>query len=413
MRRRALKVWVESHAVALASPLSGGADTSALSILDEPLEGADLVFLGEANHFVHEKSDFRLLFSRYLISRGWKTFAEELGWSDGQRIERYLASGDERILDGLSLFGCRDGLRADRDDKPTGILARSFDTYPHDPMRIDHGRFYRGLARAGRGLSYFGFDIDALPGAGYGDIERMLAPFGGERVVDGFLARLERVPGESAAEEADRLRRLVGETDPLAEVASGRLAAEVCAAIAALADSLDYVDKTYPATSYEALRPGMAFREGCMKRRFADLRRLSGGNPTLVMSHALHLAKDDRLIAAASGVGPGGGLASSIGHHLTQELGLKVVSIWMLYSGGEDSQPLPDLPRKAKYARDTLNAQLAGLKTPMLFRVADLPSELAQRPIGVGHMYNAVARTALAGQVDVILVLPTVSPLRS
>ena len=65
--------WAQAAGVGLASPLDGATtDLGPLSILDEAVSGADLVFLGELNHFVHEKSDFRLLFARYLLSRGFK-----------------------------------------------------------------------------------------------------------------------------------------------------------------------------------------------------------------------------------------------------------------------------------------------------------------------------------------------------
>jgi len=156
----------------------------------------------------------------------------------------------------------------------------------------------------------------------------------------------------------------------------------------------------------------MAFRESCVKRRFADLRGLLGGARTIALSHVLHLAKDDRLIAGAGGVGRGAGLVSSLGHHLTQDLGLKSVAIWMIYGAGEDSQPFPGLPRRTHYPNDTLNTQLAGLTTPILFRVADLPGELSHQSVSIGHIYDAVFRTSLDSEVDAIIYFPSVSPMR-
>jgi len=32
------------------------------------------------NHFVHEKTDFRLLFTRALLAAGWRDLFEEIGW---------------------------------------------------------------------------------------------------------------------------------------------------------------------------------------------------------------------------------------------------------------------------------------------------------------------------------------------
>jgi hypothetical protein len=170
---------------------------------------------------------------------------------------------------------------------------------------------------------------------------------------------------------------------------------------------------TYPAKTYEATAPGMAFREDCLKRRFDNHRRLTGGAPSVVMAHALHLAKDDRLLGKTVGVGPGGGFACSIGHHLVQERRLKAVSIWLVHGAGEDSQPLPDLPRRFAYPKDTLNARLAGLETPVLFPIGGAPGGLFDRPIGVGGLYNGVQPTILKGQVDAVLYLPRATPMRA
>ncbi len=46
---------------------------------------ADVVVLGEMNHFVNEKSDFRLALASPLVERGYDVWGEELGWSDGTR----------------------------------------------------------------------------------------------------------------------------------------------------------------------------------------------------------------------------------------------------------------------------------------------------------------------------------------
>jgi erythromycin esterase-like protein len=281
-------------------------------------------------------------------------------------------------------------------------------------MKAEQERFYRGLrhAAAGRPLAYYGFDIDALPGGGYKDIAESLAPFATLPKVRAFQASLAPVAGESAAREAIRLAALA----PVAAALDsdiGDASREVEIAVRAMAESLTYVEGTYPAQTYDALAPGMAFREGCMKRRFADLLQLTNAARTVVMGHALHLAKDDRLLGKAVGLGPGGGIECSIGHHLLKILGLKAMSIWMIQGGGEDSQPFADLPRRFNYPSTTLNTMLRDSQTPVLFRIADAPPGLFNKPIGIGHMYNNVQATVLAGQVDAILYLPKVSPIRA
>uniref|UniRef100_UPI0025FA17A0 hypothetical protein n=1 Tax=uncultured Phenylobacterium sp. TaxID=349273 RepID=UPI0025FA17A0 len=110
--------------------------------------------------------------------------------------------------------------------------------------------------------------------------------------------------------------------------------------------------------------------------------------------------------------GPGGGCTPSVGHFLSTEQGLRVFSLWMIWGGGEDSQPFPDLPRRFAYGRDTLNAALGAFRHPVIFPVAGAPAGLFDRPWSVAHMYNATTEVRLEGQVDAVLYLPTVGPMQ-
>ncbi len=367
-----------------ARPMPPGAP-DALASLD--LGNADAVFLGELNHFIHEKSDFRALFARALIPRGYDAFAEELGWSDGMRLDRYFHARDEAVFDRIALFGYRGDIRTDRDDGPPPVFRASSETYPSALMRAEQTRFYRAITPR----AFFGIDIAADSGGAYDDLDQLTAND------PTFRAAIARRSGEPIAQEIARLSALASPSD-----------AQTRATLEALIDYLRYVALLAGTRTYEETRPAMAFREDAMKRRFATVRALAGGKLVL-MAHGLHLAKNDALFAAVPGVGPGGGQASSLGHHITQELGLKTFSIWMLYGAGEDSQPLPDLPRTARYPADTLNARLARrFNEPMLISTEGAPDDF----VGVGHLYNTVARTQLRGQVDALYFVPIVSPMR-
>jgi erythromycin esterase-like protein len=389
--------FIETRAIHLPHDLSQ-ADPALLAPLVERVGDSDVVALGELNHFVHEKTDFRLLLTRFLLAQGWRDIFEEIGWSDGHRIDRYLQNGDETALR-LPSFDDLSHLRSDRNDRPGGIL--KVDDYPVAEFVAEQKRFYRGLRATGLPVRHAGIDIDAIPGGAYDDIAASL-PAQDPRTAP-FLQALQRVPGESPRDESARLRAIAIPADWPPHIA---------AAHDALAGSLDYIAMTYTAQTYEAVRPGMAFREGEMKRRYTTAERLLGSQRQIVLGHALHLAKNDDLIASA-GVGPGGNKVPSLGHWLAQERRRKVFAIWMLYGAGEDCQPLASLPRKAKFPRSTLNAQLARLTdTPLLFFPADA-LELFARPVGIGHMYNAVFETPLAAQADAVLFLPRVTPLRA
>ena len=382
-------------------------------MFDKYVSEADVVVLGELNHFVHEKADFRQFFSRYLLSRGLRTFAEELGWSDGVRVEQFL-HGEEQALSRLPSFGYTGHLREDRDDRPTGVLRASFDAYPTSLFVDEQSRFYRTLRGATKDdrLNYFGFDIDGLPGGTYEDIEEMLSGCRQSPAISNFLSSLTRVHGESLHEEAERLVLARALLENSVGDADARTVALVQASLDALIDSLRYVAETYGARTYEALRPGMALREDAMKRRFENIGTVSGaGSKIAVMGHAFHLVKDDRkLTSGPGGVGPGGGLTCSLGHHLAHVKRKRVFSVWFVYGAGEDSQPFPDLPREAHYPSSSINAVLASFGRPLILPTDD-PS--LRQPVILGHMYNALVELPLADQADAIFFLPRVTALRS
>jgi erythromycin esterase-like protein len=399
-----LERFIEARAIVLPEPFNG--ETCALEPLEplrRRLRSAGLVMLGETNHFIHEKSDFRLLLSRVLMSEGWSCFLEELGHSDGIRVNRFLQSGDERELEHLPSFGYTAHLRSDRDDRPGGILKS--ESYPTEAFLWEQKRFYSGLRsevlRKGGEVHLAGIDIDGLPGGSYEDIADLIPAMATK--LHPFLQALRRVPNESAGDEANRLRtalRLLPEDWPH----------EIADSVRALSESLEYIAMTYCAQSYDAVRPGMAFRESAMKRRFQAAKANFAEARLVLMAHALHLAKNDAAIKAG-GVGPGGGQTSSLGHWLTQEGKEVAFSVWMLYGAGEDSQPLANLPRQANFPTHSLNAMLARQGKGLLFFPADAP-ELFRPPCVVGHMYNALFETSLLEQTDAVVFLPKVTPLR-
>lgn len=355
---------------------------------------AEVLVLGEFNHFVHEKGDFRIAMAREAQRLGFTTWAEELGWSDGRRLARYFGSRDETAFDRLSLFGWRGEARPDRDDRPTGIFRASWETYPFDLMRAEQARFYRALEPG----AFHGLDVAAGHDGGYADLLARLEATGAPAA---WTRALARQPGETLQAEAARLSVLLDE----APASLDRLAR---ADLSALIDGLTYTALVKDAATYAETAPAMAFREDAMKWRLADIRTLSPGRLVL-MGHALHLVRDDAAIAAPGIVGPGGARTPSLGHHVGQELGLPMFITWMIYGGGGDSQPLPDLPRKADFGPDTLNARLAArFDRPVLLDARSAPDA----PVRIAHMYNTVIETALPGAVDALWFVPGVTPLR-
>ncbi len=146
--------------------------------------GKRFAYIGESDHFIHEKYAYRLAILNYLAARGFTHVGEEDRRTDGMRIERYIETGDESQLERVSIYGYSGAARSDRDDTPTGILRGSFgDAYPTALFAAEQKRFAHGLrkisqrleaADSGSRLHFLGFDIDPLPGGGYEDLAEIL-----------------------------------------------------------------------------------------------------------------------------------------------------------------------------------------------------------------------------------------------
>src|SRR5690348_14286483 len=197
--------WARARAVSLA-PLDGWkTDPEKLASLDRALTGKRIVFVGEQDHYVHEKYHYRTLVARYLFARGWRWFGEEMGFADGLEVARYVESGHERYLERVTMYGDRSCVRGDRDDSPSGILKPNPSSpFPEREFKAEQVRLARALRQlnatretGSAALRFFGFDCDPLPGGGYRDIEGVLRPFDSDSIVREVVGRVALVARES------------------------------------------------------------------------------------------------------------------------------------------------------------------------------------------------------------------------
>ena len=299
-----------------------------LSVLDERAARARVAFIVEMDHFVKEKYDVRLLCIRYLASRGWTIFGEELDWRAGERYERYLRTGDESLLDPI-------------DDPPwytSGVLADASARHPKAAHDAEQRAFLRAVRREVPQARWFGFDI------GYGDPEYI---------------------------------RMANETE-----------------------------------TFEALLPVMAHRERLIHERVARVLREDPDAKVALMAGSTHLLKDDDTCDAPGATGPGGDTEPSIGHFVTHELvdgPDDVLSIWMLHGRGRTANPWLPPPGDLRAAPGTVDAELARDHAEPVVVVVD-PDDRARRT--VTQMHNLVMTCALGEQVDALVFLPEVTPLR-
>ena len=278
-----------------------------LSVLDDPAEAADVAFLVEMEHFVHEKYEFRLMCVRYLADHGFTHFGEEIQPAWGRRTDAYLRTGDETLLD-------------IPDEAPwytSGVLTQATEV---PELRNEHARFARQAPK----VRWFGFDIGA--------------------------------------------------------------------------EDTDYLELANEANTYDELGPAMALREQRMHERVDAV--LSAGHKTALMAGSTHLMKRD---VEAMPSGPGGGIVHSIGHHVASTH--TVLSIWMLTGEGKTSSPWASELRPQP---GTLNEELA--------RRYDEPVLVLPETHGatrLTQMHNLVLECDLREQVDAIVFVPHVTPLRA
>ena len=157
------------------------------------------------------------------------------------------------------------------------------------------------MACAKLALHFFGFDIDPLPGGGYEDIAEILESMPADAAIARIRNALQRVQGETIDDEIARL------DEALKLIEAGRFDA-LCYSATCLHDSFDYVRMTYPAKTFDALNPGMAFRERYMHRQVDRLLgQMRAHEKLALMSHNMHLCRaPDAVAGSDAAAGPGG-----------------------------------------------------------------------------------------------------------
>jgi erythromycin esterase-like protein len=411
-RRRAIedfRAYAAERAVAFRDLDAIDENARQLSILDPFVAGKRFAYVGESDHFIHEKYAYRLAMLKYLAGRGFTRVGEEFGASDGMRIGRFIDTGEESQLERVAVYGYSGATRKDRDDTPTGILRQSFgDAYPTALFAAEQKRFAHGLRKIG--VKFFGFDIDPLPGGGYEDLNEILDSMPADAAIDRIRNAIARVQGETIEMEIARLDCALRLID------AGRFDA-LRYSLTCLRDSFEYVRVTYPAKTFEALNPGMAYRERYMHRQVDRmLGRMRTYEKLALMSHNMHLCRAPEAVAGSdAAAGPGGKTDLALGAWLAARFPAEVFSVWMLIGRGRDSQPFPTLSKEIREKAGTLNSILGEIGDCLLLPIdaADLRARLLTEKIEVMHDGNGGVRTAIARQADAIFFVRDVTPLRA
>jgi erythromycin esterase-like protein len=174
---------------------------------------------------------------------------------------------------------------------------------------------------------------------------------------------------------------------------------------------------TYPAKSWDALNPGMAFRERYMQRQLDHrIGQMRANEKLALMSHNMHLCRaPDAVVRSDAAAGPGGKTDPPLGAWLSARYPAEVFSIWMIVGRGRDSQPFPSLSNNIREKAGTLNAILGGIGTCFILPIdgADSRARLLAENIEIMHDANGGVRAAIAMQADAIFFIREVTPLRA
>jgi erythromycin esterase-like protein len=421
------KSWAREHAIPFDPTRPAAFDPARLSALAPMLDGKRFAYLGEPDHFIHEKYAYRTLMLRWLTANGFTHVGEELGVADAARVARFIRSGEPSYLERVATYGYKGAARADRDDAPVGIL-RDNGTYPTAEFAAEQKRLAQlmraiGLERESRGepgIHYFGFDVDPPNGVAYEDALAMLEHAAGDATVSQIVGALNRVTGETLDDEIERLAAAIAiiqsSLQHLESLLGAADAAELWHAIACLRGTLAFRRDIRTAKSYPALNPAMAERERFMQREMNHAVREAGPEAKFVlMSHNMHLCRDIGAVARSDAdAGPGGNKEPPLGAYIAARFPGQVFACWMLVGQGRDCHPFVGLPREITIVPGTLNAILAEIGACFILpvdraepRARLLASEMEIRWDGITG-----ARLKIASEADAIFFVRDVTPLR-
>jgi erythromycin esterase-like protein len=414
--------WVREEAVLLETLDCEAFDLNDLSFLDKALESKRIVYLGVSDHWIHEKYDYRLIMIRYLLTKGWRHIGMEMGYSDGKRIDKYLQTGDKSQLDRVALYGYEGDLRADRDDRPRSFLGMQNPQFRSSFIDEEHW-FLHQLRKLDKGRSpgdsrirWFGFDVTFFPGGGYADARHILRDHTSEPLVQVFLGRLERVPGETRADEAQRLYDLADDVEDnstgIQDVLGNEDAGELVRTLRNMSDSFLFCEAASEGTRTMKWLIGLQKREEAMIKLMDELLgELPANEKIILLGHNLHLSKDSENILLGPVGTPAHRLWPSLGSHLEHKLPGEIYSFWMTYDHGrhgavllaEGSEEVPSDPARIEHPFARLDSAF----------ILQINSGLKMQSfLETEHGFNQNGSTAsciMRDQTDAIFFIPEVT----
>ncbi len=414
-RTAAFVQWAKEQAVMLSNPDFMNDEIEKFSILDETLKDKRIVFLGEEDHWIHQKTNYRIIMLRYLISRGWRFIGEEIGWFDGILIDKYLQTGQISGLDQVTSYGYTGNRRNDREDSQGGILGEITKNYPYIEFKSEQTRLakdiYNQNARLSNKIKFFGFDINT-PGEGYSQAASLL-----NNCCKELKQLLKQVAGETVEEEIVRLNQLLEHLNIniTLQQQQEKLYRQLVHCLSSIRNSLTYFLSANSAENYQQLNKAMAIREKNMYHNVQYiLSEMKPHDKLVLMGHNRHLSKNINNIKRAGAAPPGGYLVPSLGTYLNKLFPDQVFSIWMLHNRGQSAQPFTQLSKSYTPHPQSLNTALAQVGPVFLLPTFShgKRASLLHKMTNIVGIYNQVFQATVSEQADAIFFVDEVSPLQ-
>ena len=288
------------------------------------VNGKRFVYLGEPDHFIHQKYPFRLRFLTALHALGWRHLGMEMGRSDGLRFDRFLAGGDERDLLEIGLYSSTSDVSAAI--RSGGFLG----------MELCYAQAVRAIATGRERIRYFGFDLDLTPGSGFHDARARLDGVAG---AEELLLVLDDVWGSD--DRIGELSLLLEELRNPSSTLTGGLPADLLEELVLDLDNLgeslrfgglSIFNEPEPANLFDAF----ARRERMMFRLFDGyVDRLPEDQGIVLTGHNMHLSRNwENARWLELGTTLSIPLWPTIGAHVSDRFPGEVFAIWLVYDHG-------------------------------------------------------------------------------
>lgn len=418
--------WLQKNGIYL-DHLEDLSASTALNSIDKMIVNKRLLFLGEPDHYITEKLKYQFQLIERYYSKGYHTIAIEMGRSDARRINKYLVTGDEEILESVALFGNLSEVLTQR-DLPKGLLGTGqSDEIKKGKLQWIEGNkvFWRKIRQlnvtrtaAQPPLQVYGYDVDVLVGGAYLDIQELIGKSDGTDL-NKLKNLLQRPPNESREQEIKRLESAIEVVEsakaPILSILGEDATNDILDSLRQLVESLKFISIAYEKPSAEQW---MMIAEQREKTMIWQMNAYLDKHQKIVMlGHNDHLSQNSKatnLLSTGSGIFQG--TWYKIGTYLAEKYVDQVFAIWMLYGGGSRG-PGPECPQiecPIILNMESLNSKFLRVSPnkPILVPLLEgLPMEL-KTPQDFQFNGININSTIFTEQANAILFVPKVTPTK-